>query len=52
VVKRVLEVAALAWLVRWAARELAAYSGRHWQRRGPAPKNSPRQPGRMPGPGD
>jgi hypothetical protein len=26
------------WIVRWAARELAAYSGRHWQRPGPPPR--------------
>jgi len=52
VVKRLVIVGALVWLVRWAAMELAAYSGRHWQPRGPAPKDSPRQPGRMPGPFD
>jgi hypothetical protein len=34
-----------AWLLRWAARELAAYSGRHWQRPGPPPRASPRLPG-------
>jgi hypothetical protein len=51
-VKRLLVVAALVWVARWAAMELAAYAGRHWQRRGPAPKDSPRQPGRMPGPFD
>jgi hypothetical protein len=52
VVKRLVAVAAAAWIVRWAAMELAAYAGRHWQARGPAPKDSPRQPGRMPGPFD
>ncbi len=34
-----------AWLLRWAARELAAYSGRHWQRPGPPPRESARRPG-------
>jgi hypothetical protein len=45
-------LAAALWAARWVARELAAYAGRHWQPRGPAPKDSPRQPGRMPGPFD
>jgi hypothetical protein len=52
VVKRLLFAAAAAWILRWAAMELAAYAGRHWQPRGPAPKDSLRQPGRMPGPFD
>jgi hypothetical protein len=51
-VRRLLLVAAALWVARWVATELAAYSGRHWQPRGPAPKDSPRQPGRMPGPFD
>ena len=50
--KRLLVVAALAWLVRWAAIQLAAYAGRHWLPPSPPPKDSPRQPGRMPGPFD
>ena len=50
--KRLLLVAGAFWLVRWAAMELAAYAGRHWQAQGPAPKDSARQPGRMPGPFD
>ena len=40
------------WLVHWAARELAAYAGRHWQKPGPPPRNSPRRPGWMPGPSE
>jgi hypothetical protein len=52
VVRRLAALAVAYWLVRWAALELAAYAGRHWQARGPAPKDSPRQPGRMPGPLD
>jgi hypothetical protein len=52
VIRRLLLLAAAAWIVRWAARELAAYAGRHWQARGPAPKDSARAPGRMPGPFD
>ena len=51
-VKRLFIVLAALWLARWAATEVAAYAGRHWQERGPAPKDSPRQPGRMPGPFD
>ena len=52
VIRRLAVAAAGIWVVRWAAMELAAYAGRHWQPRGPAPKDSPRQPGRMPGPFD
>jgi len=37
------------WLLRWAAQELAAYSGRHWQRPGPSPRSSERRPGWMSG---
>jgi hypothetical protein len=40
------------WLARWAARELVAYSGRHWQRPGPPPRESPRRPGWLPGPSE
>jgi hypothetical protein len=43
-------LAAALWLLRWAAQELAAYAGRHWQRPGPPPRDSPRRPGWMPGP--
>jgi len=39
------KLAVAAWLLRWAARELAAYSGRHWQRPGPPPRASARRPG-------
>jgi hypothetical protein len=49
-VRPLLAVAAVAWVAWWLARELASYSGRYWQPRGPAPKDSPRQPGRTPGP--
>jgi hypothetical protein len=52
VVRRLLGLAALAWVGRWAALELAAYAGRHWLPRGRPSKESPRQPGRMPGPFD
>jgi hypothetical protein len=51
-VRRVLVAAGLVWLGRWAAIQLAAYAGRHWLPVGPPPKDSPRQPGRMPGPFD
>ena len=52
VVKRLLLIAAALWVARWIAMEVAAYAGRHWQQRGPAPNDSPRRPGRMPGPFD
>ena len=45
-----LKLAAGAWVLRWAAMELAAYAGRHWRSPGPPPKDSPRAPGWMPGP--
>ena len=38
------------WILRWAAEELAAYSGSHWQPPGAPPRDSRRAPGRMPGP--
>jgi hypothetical protein len=40
------------WIVRWAAEELVAYSGRHWQAPGPPPRDSPAPPGWMPGPSE
>jgi hypothetical protein len=52
VVRRLLRLAVALWLLRWAAMELAAYAGRNWRRPGPAPKDSPRAPGHMPGPFD
>jgi hypothetical protein len=42
----------LAWLLRWAAQELVSYSGRHWQKPGPPPRDSERAPGWMPGPSE
>jgi hypothetical protein len=51
-VKRLVRLALVLWVVRWVAMELAAYAGRHWRRPGPAPNDSTRQPGRMPGPFD
>jgi hypothetical protein len=50
VVKRVVRVALALWLLRWAAGEFAAYAGRHWQRPGPSPRDSPVAPGWMPAP--
>ena len=38
------------WILRWAAEELVAYSGRRWQEPGPPPRDSARPPGWMPGP--
>jgi hypothetical protein len=50
---RRLAVAAIGvWVARWALLELASYAGRHWLPRGRPPNESPRQPGRMPGPFD
>ena len=43
---------ALVWVGRWLALELAAYAGHRLLPRGPAPRHSPRAPGRMPGPFD
>jgi hypothetical protein len=40
------------WVLRWAAQELAAYAGRHWQRPGPPPRESARRPGWLPGPSE
>ena len=44
------KLAVAVWILRWAAEELAAYSGRHWQVPGPPPRDSPRAPGWLPGP--
>ena len=40
------------WIVRWAAEELVAYSGRNWQAPGLPPRDSSRPPGWMPGPSE
>ena len=42
--------AGLAWIGRWALRELASHLGN--RRRGPPAKDSARAPGYMPGPFD
>ena len=47
---RLVKLALAVWLARWAAQELAAYAGRHWQKPGPPPRESARRPGWMPGP--
>ena len=46
----VVKLVVAAWLVRWAAQELAAYAGRHWQGPGLPPRESARRPGWLPGP--
>jgi hypothetical protein len=51
-VRRVLALAAVAWVGRWALLELASYAGRHWLPPGRPANESWRQPGRMPGPFD
>jgi hypothetical protein len=48
-VANLVKLALAFWLLRWAAQELVAYSGRHWQRQGPPPRDSARRPGWMPG---
>jgi len=47
VVKRLLELAALALLLRWAALEAASWAARR-RPRGASPLESTRIPGRMP----
>ena len=49
--RRLLFLLAAFWVGRWALRELAAQIART-RPIGPAPIDSPRQPGRMPGPFD
>jgi hypothetical protein len=51
-VKRLLLAALAVWLGRWAAQEIAAYAAGRWLPSGPPPIDSPRPPGRMPGPFD
>jgi len=46
-VRRLLRVAAVAWIGRWAALELASWLGRR-RPQGPPPVESARVPGRMP----
>ncbi|MBA3331872.1 MAG: hypothetical protein H0T39_13565 [Actinobacteria bacterium] len=46
-----LRLVLLLWVGRWALRELASLAG-HLLPRGPAPTDSSRQPGRLPGPFD
>ncbi len=46
---RLLKLALLAWLARWAAVELAAYAGRHWRRPGPSPLELSGSDERVPG---
>lgn len=48
--RRLLRLAALVWLGRWVAGEVAAYLGRHPRAAGPSPLDSPHPPGWMPGP--
>jgi hypothetical protein len=49
-VKRLLKLGVAVFVLRWAAGEAASYAGRHWRAPGPAPLDSPRAPGWMPGP--
>jgi hypothetical protein len=49
-VRRIVLAALVLWVGRWAARELTSYAGQGILPRGPAPKDSPRRPGLMPGP--
>jgi len=45
---RLLALAALAWVGRWAALEAAAYVHRTWPRPAPSPRESVNPPGAMP----
>ncbi|HEX6701148.1 MAG TPA: hypothetical protein VF101_10500 [Gaiellaceae bacterium] len=47
--RRVVRLAVLAWIGRWAAMEVASHRGRG---KGPPPNASERAPGHMPGPFD
>ena len=49
--RRLVRIALLVWIGRWAALQLASYVGRY-RPVGPAPKDSERAPGHMPGPFD
>jgi hypothetical protein len=51
-VKRLLLLALGLWVGRWLACLLASYAGHRLLPPGPAPKDSPRAPGHMPGPFD
>lgn len=51
-VRRLAGAALVFWLGRWFLRELACFAGTKVLPRGPAPKDSPRRPGLMPGPFD
>ena len=46
-VRRLLKLAAVAWILRWAALEAASWAARR-RPQGPPPLESERVPGRMP----
>jgi hypothetical protein len=50
--RRVVVLAAAAWVGRWLALELASLAGHKLLPPGPPPGESPRPPGWMPGPFD
>jgi hypothetical protein len=50
--RRLLALGLGALFARWLALVLASYAGHRWLPPGPPPVDSPRQPGRMPGPLD
>jgi len=47
--RRVVALAAAAWVGRWLALELASLAGHKLLPPGPPPRESPRPPGWMPG---
>jgi hypothetical protein len=51
-VRRVVALAAAAWVARWLALELASFAGHKLLPRRRPPRDSPRPPGWMPGPFD
>jgi hypothetical protein len=50
--RRVVALAVAAWVGRWLALELASLAGHKLLPPRPPPLDSPRPPGRMPGPFD
>ena len=50
--RRLVALALVLYAGRWAARVAAAQIARRWLPVGPPATESPRQPGRMPGPFD
>ena len=52
IIRRVVVLAAVGWVARWLALELASLAGHRLLPPGPPPRESARAPGWMPGPFD